>query len=305
MRTTQLYAEYEWHAADKLTITPGVKDVDFKRYIDAPINQTTKTPLYYDQTSQKTLGFLTANYLLRDDWSIYGTVAQGFLAPNLDEFYVSNPGQNKIRPEETKNYQFGTVYKTDRFNADADVYFINFQNYAFSTTIPGTTDPLNYEAKGAYIKGIEAEATYYLGAGTSAFVNGSAQDATFKGSKLDVPNVPNRTAAIGVLYEDQGFSASLYDKFSGRQTAYNSTFNPDIASTATSTIHSGGFWQAAASIGYGQNLNGPVFKSYKVRLEVDNLFASQNLVINSVSGNTGSYYVLPGRSWFASVSLGL
>jgi iron complex outermembrane receptor protein len=305
MRTTQLYAEYEWHAADKLTLTPGVKDVDFKRYIDAPINQTTKTPLYYDQTSQKTLGFLTANYLLRDDWSIYGTVAQGFLAPNLDEFYVSNPGQNKIRPEETKNYQFGTVYKTDRFNADADVYFINFQNYAFSTTIPGTTDPLNYEAKGAYIKGVEAEATYYLGAGTSAFVNGSAQDATFKGSKLDVPNVPNRTAAIGVLYEDQGFSASLYDKFSGRQTAYNSTFNPDIASTATSTIHSGGFWQAAASIGYGQNLNGPVFKSYKVRLEVDNLFASQNLVINSVSGNTGSYYVLPGRSWFASVSLGL
>ena len=67
----------------------------------------------------------------------------------------------------------------------------------------------------------------------------------------------------------------------------------------------GGFWQAAASIGYGQNLSGPVFKSYKVRLEVDNLFASQNLVINSVSGNTGSYYVLPGRSWFASVSLGL
>jgi len=28
-------------------------------------------------------------------------------------------------------------------------------------------------------------------------------------------------------------------------------------------------------------------------------------VINSVSGNVGSYYVLPGRSWFASVSLAL
>ena len=303
LRTTQLYAEYEWHANDRLSITPGVKDVSVTRYLDARINQTTKTPLYYQQTSSKTLGFLTANYLLRADWSIYATAAQGFLAPNLNQFYVPNPALNKASPQQTKNYQFGTVYKTDRFNADADVYFINFKNYAFSTTVPGTTEAVYYQARGAYIKGIEAEATYFLGAGTSVFVNGSAQSAIFKGSNLDVPNVPNRTAAFGVIYENNGFSGSLFDKFSGRQKGYNGSFNPDLAKTVTSTIATGGFWQAAASLGYGQNLSGALFKSYKIRLEVDNLFAAQNLVINSVSGTTGSYYVLPGRSWFGSVSL--
>jgi iron complex outermembrane receptor protein len=305
LHTGQLYAEYEWHPINDLSITPGVKYLDISRDIEAPINQTTKTPLRYSQTWDKTLGYLTANYLLRDDWSIYATAAQGFLTPNLNEFYVPDPSLNKAHPEQTMNYQFGSVYKTDRFNADADVYFINFKNYAFSTTIPGTTDAVYYVAKGAYIKGIEAEMTYYVGAGTSVFANGSLQDATFKGSRLDIPNVPDRTAAIGVLYENDGFFASLFDKYAGSQKAYNSSFNPDQAASVTSTISTGGFWQAAMSVGYGQNLSGSVIKSYKVRLQVDNLFDAHNLVINSVSGSTGSYYVLPGRSWFASVSLAL
>jgi iron complex outermembrane receptor protein len=305
LHTGQLYAEYEWHPINGLSITPGVKYLDISRDIEAPINQTTKTPLRYSQTWDKTLGYLTANYLLRDDWSVYATAAQGFLTPNLNEFYVPDPSLNKAHPEQTMNYQFGSVYKTDRFNADADVYFINFKNYAFSTTIPGTTDAVYYVAKGAYIKGIEAEMTYYVGAGTSVFANGSLQDATFKGSRLDIPNVPDRTAAIGVLYENDGFFASLFDKYAGSQKAYNSSFNPDLASSVTSTISTGGFWQAAMSVGYGQNLSGSVIKSYKVRLQVDNLFDAHNLVINSVSGGTGSYYVLPGRSWFASVSLAL
>ncbi|MEP6899188.1 MAG: TonB-dependent receptor [Rhodanobacter sp.] len=305
LRTTQLYAEYAWRVTDGLTITPGVKHLDVTRDIDAPINQTTKQPLDYSQSWNKNLGYLTANYLLKDDWSIYGTAAQGYLAPNLNEFYVPNPALNKASPEQTMNYQFGTVYKTDRFNADADVYFINFKNYAFSTTVPGTTDAVYYLAKGAYIKGVEAEATYFLGAGTSVFANGSLQDASFKGSRLDLPNVPDRTAAIGVMYEGAGFFGSLFDKYSGAQKAYNSSFNPDQASSVTSTVGSGGFWQAAASIGYGQKLSGSIIKSYKLRLEVDNLFDAHNLVINSVSKNVGSYFVVPGRSWFASVSFAL
>ncbi|WP_267226578.1 TonB-dependent receptor [Dyella silvae] len=305
LHTGQLYAEYEWYAYDGLSVTPGVKYFHVTRDIQAPINQGTKTPLYYSQTWDKSLGYLTANYLLREDWSIYATAAQGFLTPNLNQFYVPDPTANNTHPTQTMNYQFGTVYKTERFNADADVYFINYKNYQFSTTVPGTTDPVYYLAKGAYIKGIEGEATYYIGGGASAFVNGSLQDATFKGSNLDMPNVPNRTAAIGMMYENSGFFASLYDKYSGGQKAYNSTFNPDIASSVTSTVSTPGYWQAAMSVGYGQNLTGSVIKSYKLRLQVDNLFDAHNLVINSVSGNVGSYYVLPGRSWFASVSLGL
>ena len=33
-----------------------------------------------------------------------------------------------LKEETTINYQVGTVYKTDKFNADADVYLIDINN---------------------------------------------------------------------------------------------------------------------------------------------------------------------------------
>ncbi|MHC1480406.1 TonB-dependent receptor [Frateuria aurantia] len=303
LRTTQLYLEYAWHITDRLTVTPGIKSIIFTRDIDAPINQTTKTPLYYQQTWRKRLGYLAANYLLSNQWSLYAQAAQGFLGPNLNEFYVTDPSKNQARPSQTMNYQFGTVYKSGRFNADADVYWINYKNYVFSTTLPGTTDALYYVAKGAYIKGLEAEATYYLGAGIGVFANGSLQSARFKESDLRLPNVPDRTAAVGVNYQHAGWFASVYDKYVGPQWAYNSSFNPDQASSVTATASSGGFWQASMALGYGHRLNSPVIKSYKVRLQMDNLTGKDHWVINSISSGVPTYYVSAGRTWFLSLSL--
>lgn len=303
LRTTQLYLEYAWHITDRLTVTPGIKAIIFNRDIDAPINQTTKTSLYYQQTWRKRLGYLAGNYLLTDSWSIYAQAAQGFLGPNLNQFYVTDPAQNQARPSQTMNYQFGTVYKSGRFNADADVYWINYRNYVFSTTLPGSTDALYYVAKGAYIKGLEAEATYYLGAGVGLFANGSLQSARFKKSDLRLPNVPDRTAAFGVNYQHEGWFASVYDKYVGPQWAYNSSFNPDQASSVTATAGSGGFWQASMALGYGQRLNSPVIKSYKLRLQMDNLTGKDHWVINSVSKGDPTYYVSAGRTWFVSLSL--
>ncbi|RDD80264.1 TonB-dependent receptor [Dyella tabacisoli] len=305
MRTSQLYAEYAWRATDALTVTPGVKYVSFTRYISAPINQTTKTPLYYQKTWSKALGYLSANYMLSNEWSMYGQVAQGFLAPNLNQFYVPNPAENNTKPQQTMNYQFGTVYKTDRFNADADVFYIDYQNFPLSSVDPVTHDPVFYLAKGATMKGAEAQATYAIGEGVSVYANGSIIEAKFKNSNLKMPTVPSGTAAFGFMYDIGNFFGSIGEKYVGGQRVYNSGFNPDVASSVTSTRQSNGYWRAAMSLGYGQNLSGSWIKSYKVRLQVDNLFDEHQQVVDSVKSNTPYYLVLPGRSWFASVSLGL
>lgn len=306
LRTTQLFAEYAWHANDALTITPGVKYLSFTRNINTPKNQTTKTPLNYQQTWDKALGYLGANYLLTSEWSLYGQAAQGFLAPNLNQFYVPHPENSRAKPQQTMNYQFGTVYKTDRFNADADVFYIDYQNFPLVGIDPVTKDPTFLLAKGATMKGVEAEATYYIGDGVSAFANGSLIDAKFKKSGLRMPSVPSGTAAAGVMYDNGGFFASLSEKFSGGQRVYDgANFTPDLFASATSTAHTGGFWRAALSLGYGQNLSGSFIKSYKVRLQVDNLLDQHTQVVDSIKGPTPYYLVLPGRSWFASVSLAL
>lgn len=303
LRTAQVYVEYAWQPTDQLTVTPGLKYINVRRSIDTPRNQTTLLPLNYTQTNGKALGYLTANYLLRDDWSIYGQVAQGFLAPNLNQFYVIDPALNKTKPQKTLNYQFGTVYKTDRFNADADVYYIDYQNYPLTSVDPVTNEDIYALAKGARLKGVEAEGTYYLGAGLSLYANGSVSQASFKRSGLDIPNVPNGTAALGAFYNHAGFFASLSEKYVGMQRVYNGDFNPDVASSVTATSSSAGFWQTGMSIGYGQNLVGSVLKSYKFRLKVDNLLASDDQIADSVKKGNTYYLVLPGRSWFASLSL--
>jgi iron complex outermembrane receptor protein len=304
VHTYQLFAEYEWRATDALSITPGVKRISFTRDIQAPINQGTKRPLYYDQTSEKTLGSLTANYMLTPEWSVYGQAAQGFLAPNLNQFYVPDPSLNRAQPQQTMNYQFGTVYKTERFNADADIYTIDYRNFPILGSDPVTHDDIYALAKGAKMRGIEAEATYYLGQGLSVYANGSLIDAKFKLSSLRMPNIPSSTAAIGVSYDQGGFFASLGEKFVGGQRVYNGGFNPDIYSSVTATDRSDGFWRAALSLGYGQNLSDSIVKSYKVRLQVDNLLDDKQQVADSIKSGNTYYLVLPGRSWFASLSLG-
>ncbi|MBN8884544.1 MAG: TonB-dependent receptor [Rudaea sp.] len=305
LRTAQLYAEYEWKATDALTVTPGVKSLQFTRDIEAPINQTTKTPLYYDQTWRKTLGYLAANYLLTPEWSVYGQAAQGFLAPNLNQFYVPDPSKNRAAPQQTMNYQFGTVYKTDRFSMDADVFYIDYKNFPLSSVDPVTKDPIFALARGARLYGVEGTATYYFGNGVSAFANFSTIDAAFRLSSLDIPNVPDGTMALGLSYEGDGLFGSLTSKYIGGQKVYNSGFSPDDATTVTSVGKSDGFWQTALSLGYGRNIDGSFIKSYKFRLQVENLFNAHNQVADSIKNGNIYYLVLPGRNWYASVSLGL
>ncbi|MFA6231790.1 MAG: TonB-dependent receptor [Rhodanobacter sp.] len=301
--TTQLFTEYAWNASDDLVIVPGVKYFNARRTIDAPSNQTTKLPLNYGQSWDKVLGYLSANYRLTDSWSTYAQAAQGFLTPNLNQFYVVDPAVNKAKPQQTMNYQLGTVYKTDRLDADMDVYYIDYQNFPITQVDPVTNEDIYILASGARMSGVEAEATYYMGKGLSVFANGSISRAKFKRSGLDVPNVPNSTAALGGIFEQNGFFASLTEKYVGPQKVYNGSFNPDVFASVTDTGQSGGFWRAAMSVGYGQNLAGTFIKSYKLRLQVDNLFDARQNVADSLKKGSIYYLVLPGRSWFASVSM--
>jgi len=41
-----------------------------------------------------------------------------------------------VKPQTTTNYQLGTVYKTNRFNADFDGYFIRSHNLPSPSRIP-------------------------------------------------------------------------------------------------------------------------------------------------------------------------
>jgi len=304
---TQLFAEYDWRVVKDLTINVGAKEVDFKRKYASPKNQTTALPLYYTQKMSKALGMGAINYSIQNDWTVYGQIAQGFLAPNQNQLYVVDPKLNQAKPQETVNYQLGTVYKKDRLNAAFDYYWINFKNYPHSSTDIDTGLTNVVMAKGAYFSGFESELTFYVGKGVSLYANGSINNATFKKSKLDVPLVPFSTGALGVMYEQSGFFTSLMLKYTGYQKVYFTRapliFNPDVASTVTSQYISGGYAMTNLTVGYSSKVNFAFLKSIKLKLEINNLTGRKVQVVDNVNAaGTVLYSVLPTQNYFISVS---
>lgn len=312
--TFQPFAEYQWRATADLSVNGGVKYMGFTRDINATVNQTSgRQALVASRTDSKTTPSLSANYSVNRRWSAYAEVAEGFQAPSeANSFYVdsSNLGAINIKPEISTNYQVGTVYKANRFNADIDAYYVDFKNYAYNGPNDSSGDPLYYGiAKGAYYSGVEFEATCAMGGGLSLYGNGSINDATFKGSKLDVPTVPRETAALGFVYSEAGFFSSFTEKYAGSWVVYDTVTNPDIAGAGASrAADSSGYWIGDLSVGYGWKFRQGLVRNAKVRLQVGNLFNQKVQVLDSIGGNAATAYandafnVLPERNYFLTLS---
>ncbi len=214
--TQQPYIEYEWKPTTALTVTPGFKYVAFSRTQDGPVNQTTQTPI--DQTFHyhAALPYLSANYRFTPNLSGYAEYAKGFLAPNVNLIYVSNPSLNNFGPQKTTNYQVGAVYKSRRLTADADFYYISFNNYITPITI-GNFAAFTNDGAVRY-KGVEGEATYVVGQGFSIFASGSLNSAKASanvGDAVGVPLAPDWIADFGPVYDNGTYYASFLTKYVG------------------------------------------------------------------------------------------
>ncbi|HVS51170.1 MAG TPA: TonB-dependent receptor [Opitutaceae bacterium] len=312
--TFQPYAEYEWRATPALTFNAGVKYMKFTRDFNAVVNQTSgRQALIASRTDSDTTPSISARYSLQKNWSVYAQYAQGFMILSEgNSFYVDNSRLSNIdvKPQLSTNYQLGTVFKHDRFNADADVYWVDFKNYAYNGPSDSSGDPLYYGiASGAYYSGAEAQATYYVGGGFSVYANGSINDAKFKRSKIDVPTVAKSTSAFGFAYSSGGLFGSFAAKYVGSWAVYDNIVNPDIANGgAVRRANSEGYTLADASIGYSLKFRQNFLRSVKIRLQVSNLFDRKVQVLDSIDSNPANAYtkdafnVLPTRNYFLTVS---
>ena len=345
-KTFNPYIDAIWTPMPKLTIEAGVKFTNYTIDLEAPVNQGPETPDFQNYTYSNIEPSASANYKFTPNWSAYAQVAEGTAYPIVtDEEDIPNDPKDpagtsynpaNLKEEYTINYQVGTVFKTDRFNADADVYVIDIDNLVSSVTDPNdSTNTINFQSKGAWMSGVEAEATYYLGEGLSVYANGSLNRATYK-TDSGVPSfnvaslgafgangVPNSTGAIGAVFNHSGWFASVTDKYIGPFVVYSSALiNPDLGlngQTATGqpggpivpvlSSEQGGFSLVDAAIGYAYKMpHASHIHSLKFKLEVDNVLDRKVQVLSAVAAQTASitsgnsYNVLPTRNWFLTVS---
>ncbi|WP_407275254.1 TonB-dependent receptor [Halothiobacillus sp. DCM-1] len=295
--TAQPYVEYDWKPTDRLTITPGVKYAYFHRNIDAAVNQKTGTPLSYSQSWEKALPNFSVHYQLEPNWTVYAQWAKGFLAPNLNIFYTADPSLNSVVPEQTTNTQLGTVWHSQALTLSADVYHIKFDNKIEHHKVASQT--IYYNAGGATYKGVEGEATYYLGSGFSVYGNGSINSAKDTTTGNWLPNAPDRTFAAGLIFNEGGYYASLIAKHVGQRFGTGSDPSTDSKLPA--------YTIANLNTSYTlKNAMGPMHNA-TVSFQVSNLFNKSGLLDQpgTTADGTPLYWTIPGRSYMLSLSVGL
>jgi iron complex outermembrane receptor protein len=295
----QPFLEIDIKPIEDLTITPGVKYIHWNHWVDAPVAQGSLCGVSlggaangcpFNQKGQdytgsfvtrETLPFLTVNYKITPSWSVYGEYAKGVYVPDVSAFEQSPPTSKFPAPENTTNYQLGTVFYSDNFTFDADIYYIPISNnYA---TLPCTYDTAEscYVNNGsATYKGIEGEGTYAFGnvfgldlQGFSLFASGSVMSSKATSGQYAgnwEPNAPKWTAAVGLLYKQNGFKFALIDKTTG--LSYNDQLNNAFYELPT--------WSnVSLTAGY-------TFENYELDLNVDNLFNSRAVTVISEDNKT-------------------
>jgi iron complex outermembrane receptor protein len=174
--------------------------------------------------------FLTANYKVQDNLAVYAQYATGFLIPDISATQVVNPNLDDLKPQESTNYQTGVVYHGGRFTVDADAYYIDFTNKVQTVTVGSET--VNFNLGGARYKGLEGAVTFAATDQVFLFANGSINSAKAQGASTSISgvpvivtggkqiaNAPKSTAALGVLFQNDAWSISLADKYTGKQWA--------------------------------------------------------------------------------------
>ncbi|MDE2081209.1 MAG: TonB-dependent receptor [Burkholderiales bacterium] len=302
LTSVQPYLAYAWQPTPQLTVTPGVKVAHFSRSIDAPVNQKTQTALNYSQSWSKTLPSVDVHYQIDAGWSAYLQAAKGFLAPNLNLFYVTNPlvSDQGVVPESTTNYQVGTTWKSQALTLSADLYAIDFSNQVAARTVAGVKQ--FYNLGGTRYRGAEIEAAYYLGAGFSAYANAAYNQARQTDLGLQLAGVPKTTAALGLVYNDGPWYAAAVTKIVGARYGDIST---DASGQPVGIYDFSRYSVTNLSANYTLPGGALLPAGSKIGVQVNNLFDKKDLYALAAytANNVPLFFTIPGRGVMLNFSL--
>ncbi len=293
LTTFQPYAQYEWKLQDNWVVTPGLKYSYFRRGFDSAVQQGSGVPYNGSQSWEKLLPALTTNYKISPVWSVYAEAAEGFMAPNMNLFFKGNPQTGALKPQSTTNYQVGTVWTTKDLNVSADIYRIDFTNKITSYAC-GIFTCFN-NIGGVRYEGGEAQATWMFVKGWGLYGNlGINNYSTSDGSIL--PYTPHTTAALGTIYENARWYASLIAKEVGERNS----------GTGNGTIPFGSYTVTDLNVSYKVDTGWSWAKQAKLGLQVNNLFNRNDIYATfgatDQNGNP-AFFTLPERYVQANFAL--
>jgi iron complex outermembrane receptor protein len=319
----QPFAEYEFHATHRLTLTAGFKYAYFKQdltqYADNGKTVGNLGGALFVSHSAAYSSYLPsfdANYRLMNNWSVYGQFATGTKIPPSSVFDVKNGNVSLIpKPTSARTFQGGTVLKLKRMTLNADAYYTHFQNAYSASPDPSIPTATQYTASGDSVsKGFEGELNVYLSHGISFYMNGTAGSARYVSDGLPnkglwVANTPSNTEAVGLVYQQKYFDVGFFHKRVGDMWNDNSALT---GATLNQVIPIQPF--SVSNLFFNYTIRkGSRWDQTKFRFGVNNLLDNRNITGISqaakgpvfLPGPNDTLQLLPGRSVTMTVTLGL
>jgi iron complex outermembrane receptor protein len=251
--TMQPYLEYEFKATDALKVTPGVKYASYKQDFNHLADNGKAVGPLGSCTYSKSTGLITgtncpasisnsitytdvlpsldAHYQLQPNWAAYGQYAEGDAIPTTAVFDVANAAvATPPKATKSKTIQFGSVFKSDQYTLDVDVYHTKLDSPWSSVTPVGATEPV-WSMNGSQInQGIEAASNIMLRGGFSLYLNGTVGSAKYDTGKW-VAAAPADSETLGLNYTKAEWNASLQVKRVGKM------YNDGTDSTGKITVN--------------------------------------------------------------------
>lgn len=167
-------------------------------------------------------------YRLRRDVNVYGSIAEGFRAPNLDDLMANNPnvlqeGQSLpslgLAPERSINYEIGLKTDSGRLRTQTSVFWLDIDDNIVSiTTAPNTFASANQDS---IVRGVEFSGDLSLTEGWSLYGNFWHLDGKNRVTDAPLSRVPPTQGILGLRYQPQRARGYLdvYSWMSDRQDA--------------------------------------------------------------------------------------
>ena len=158
--------------------------------------------------------------------NVYGSIAQGFRAPNLDDLMANNPnvlqqGQSVpslgLRAERSINYEVGIKTDFDRLRTVWSVFWLDIDDNIVSiTAAPDTFASANQDS---FVQGVELSGDYLLTPLWSVYGNFWYTYGTNQVTDAPLSRIPPTQGILGLRYLDpcQRCYFSIYTWMSDRQ----------------------------------------------------------------------------------------
>jgi iron complex outermembrane recepter protein len=299
------FVEFEWHATPKLSVTAGFKYAYYtfalQQFADnGKVVGTLPNNAPYVSSERgfgASLPSVSANYRLRNNWSIYGDFGKGDEIPPSSLFDVNGGGPEVGAvgsPMMTTSYQGGTVLKLNRVTLDADYYAVKFQNNYISVTTANPNNPaydLNeyYLGPDSLTQGFEAETNASLTHGLNLYANGTVGKANYTGkgvpSGLNVSDTPAYTQGLALTYQNKALDLGIDEKRIGRYFDGNGSYYNQVEIAPYNNVN--------LFLNYTIRKNS-FFDQSKIGFGINNLFNAESItdvaLANSPTPINGSTY---------------